>query len=348
MVDKRTDLDIIFASNAGVADIANPNEEEGPGAFEAGWEAEIPPYQYFNFIQRKFSEAIAHVNKEGIGRWDNVTSYEVDAIVKSPTGGQLYKAIEANSDTDPTNSPSSWEIFPPVVEIPEDMLGVTDVRINTRYFTSTTTYVKPDNVAFVEIQVQGGGGAGGGLAASGSGGDLGASIAGSAGGWAIGLFRLTATNYQVTVGAGGTGRTGNLSGFAGGTSTVVGDDLDIRGGGGLGGAGSFTGGGFNGPSGTPPLGGTSSGGQINIRGQSATQNYRIQNDSVSPSLAGASNFGSAGSPRSGTNGNFGTGFGCGGGSVYGQDSVVGINRRGGNGAPGIVIIKEYIIEGEDE
>lgn len=73
-------LDIVWAKNGVSVD-------PGDAKFELGWEAEIPPYQYFNYILNKHSEMLDHVNSNGIPIWDTNTTYVLGAKV-------LHNAVE--------------------------------------------------------------------------------------------------------------------------------------------------------------------------------------------------------------------------------------------------------------
>ncbi len=67
-------LDIIWGATGTSVD-------PGDAKFELGWEAEIPPYQYFNFVLNKHASMMDHVNVNGIPVWDLATTYVQGARV---------------------------------------------------------------------------------------------------------------------------------------------------------------------------------------------------------------------------------------------------------------------------
>ena len=332
---KRTDLDLIWADLASADNVVSPNAAK----FRAGWVAELPPFEYFNFLQQKFSEAIQHINQFGISQWDNTTVYTTSSLVRSVIDGQLYTSAIANNVNREPSASAAWDVFPPPF-VNEALSGL---AVDTSYFRTSRTYVPAENVIGIEVTVIGGGGGGGGLNVSSSGGDIGVSVAGSAGGMCIRNINGSnlAESYNIVVGAGGNGGNGNSSGAGGSRSTFIGTGVNMIANGGAGGVGSFTAPEFNGPI-SASAGGTATGGQLNLTGQRATQGYRIQNDSLVPSYAASTIYGSGGDSRAG-NGLNATGIGSGGGGCQTQARVQpNRNLRGGSGSSGGVIIKEFL------
>lgn len=101
MATTKPNLTRIWAGSADPSDILDP-DVGSPGKFAAGWEAELPPYEYFNFLQKLFTEALAHVNEQGVSLWDTNTTYPVNAIVKG-SDGQLYIAKTEQAGNNPTS-----------------------------------------------------------------------------------------------------------------------------------------------------------------------------------------------------------------------------------------------------
>lgn len=191
--------------------------------------------------------------------------------------------------------------------------------------TGTTTFSVPSGVTLANVQVVGGGGAGG---SSGACNAIGFSITGGgggAGGYANKIVNLTGTtSVQVYVGATTQWSTFGTNGFylsaTGGTNGNSGS-----GGGASGGAG-----------------GTATGGDFNINGQNGFSGSSVSGSSVSNGSqsagAGASNpFGFGGATVSAnTSGQNATGYGSGAGAGSCSDS--GTSQSGGTGAQGIVVI----------
>ena len=73
-----------------------------------GWIAEKPPFQSMNWIQNRADVFIQHVNEEGIPRWDSISNYIVNSIVKG-SDGELYRSLTVNSNIDPVSgTPGNW------------------------------------------------------------------------------------------------------------------------------------------------------------------------------------------------------------------------------------------------
>ncbi len=188
--------------------------------------------------------------------------------------------------------------------------GFSGPRANV--YTGNSTFTIPSGITAVKVTVVGGGGGGSGSGVSGS-------ANGNGGGTAIKwLTGLTPGNtLSVTVGAGGGGGGGSSHGSAGGASTVASGTQSIT---------TITGGG--GSASSSNLGGTASGGDLNIPGGSGTSG-------TNTGVSGGSLYGNG--VRATTSSNTATGYGAGGGK--GNDSDC--NQRGGSSGTAGVVVFEY-------
>ncbi len=191
--------------------------------------------------------------------------------------------------------------------------------INIQYFLTagTATYTPTTGAKTAVVDVQGGGGAGGGAPAT-DGSHLSGGAPGGTGGWA--RKRITSVSSQtVTVGAGGVGASG-ATGGTGGTSSF---GAIVSATGGTGGA-TVSGTGATLVEAAGGLGGSGSGGDINLAGVPAPP-FFIFNDSapwvVAPCGMYMESYGSAGAYT---------------GNIQSQSAQVGYA-----GAPGLVIVYEY-------
>lgn len=76
-----------------------------------GWVPEIPPHQWFNFIDNKQDQAIAHINQMGIPQWDAVTEYQANkSYVQGPTDGVIYRATQTHTNQNPEVSSGYWTV----------------------------------------------------------------------------------------------------------------------------------------------------------------------------------------------------------------------------------------------
>jgi hypothetical protein len=202
---------------------------------------------------------------------------------------------------------------------------------NIVYMTASGVYEKPAWLKFVRVKGVGGGGASGGAPATNA---SQASI--GAGGGAGGYFEklILAENLLesevVTIGAAGAGVSGNTGNNGGATSFGT----HCTAGGGSGGAKAGPSAGHNVAGPTP--GGVATGGDINIRGATATKGVVELNGGLLTysNYGGASMFSGYASLDNGA-----LGYGGGGG---GRINWVSAGASVGNsGSPGIVIIEEY-------
>lgn len=77
--------------------------------YNTGWLAEIPPRQYFNFIDWKQDQWAAYSNQIGIPEWDSETEYQAGKSVVQGTDGNIYQAVATTTGTDPVvDTASRW------------------------------------------------------------------------------------------------------------------------------------------------------------------------------------------------------------------------------------------------
>lgn len=214
--------------------------------------------------------------------------------------------------------------------------GLTTGRlIAVRTFTTSTVYTPTTGTASVEVTVVGAGGGGGGTGAMG-GSQFGAGGGGGSGGWGLSYLATGFSGQTITIGLGGAGGTG-ANGSTGGT-TSFGALLSASGGGG-GAFGVPTAGGSCQVGG---VGGSASGANLySSGGAPGTPSVSFTNGNQVSGGGGGSAYGAGGSARnSPTNpGIVGAGPGGGGGGATGQSGAGA--QTGGNGANGIVIIREF-------
>lgn len=198
-----------------------------------------------------------------------------------------------------------------------------------------TTYNKPSDAAALLVKVISGGGGGG--SASGSGSGVASGSGGGGGAYAEAFITAPAASYSVTNGAGGTAGTGGGGGGNGGASSFGAFAVAGGGQGGLGGAKTTS----QYRSADGGLGGVPSAGDVLIGGGKGRFGLALG--------ASANGFGGEGgqaahggpggmgAPHGGTgNGGVYPGGGGGGGCEDG-----GVNRSGGAGGNGMIVIEEY-------
>jgi len=81
----------------------------GDTKYATGWQVEIPPRQYFNEIDYKQDQMLAHLNQHGIPVWDGETEYQANKSYVQGLNGEIYRAIVTNTNTDPVGDiTNSW------------------------------------------------------------------------------------------------------------------------------------------------------------------------------------------------------------------------------------------------
>ena len=246
-------------------------------------------------------------------------------LLGTTTDGSYYQANIANSSSIATDANGKFIAG-----------SLTSTIINVQTFTADGTYTPTSGMAYCTIEAWGGGGGGGGVAPGG------ANFAGGAGGGAAGYSRTTASaatigsSKTVTVGTGGAGGAAGLNDGSAGTATSVGSICVSNPG--QGGTAAAAGnnyiGGLGGTAGTGDIAATGMPGGIGIA-TATTTDFTAMSGYGGSTLVGGGGL----APIITSTGNPGTGYGSGG---SGAASGTGSNQAGGDGAPGYVVITEYI------
>lgn len=195
-------------------DIIDP----GVSKYTQGWLTEIPPRQYFNHIDNRQDEAIAHINQHGIAVWDSATEYQGSKSYVTGSDGKVYIAVQTNTNQNPVTDSSEtyWaNVF----------------KNGYLVFTSSQVWTVPPilQIGLRKANVQVLGGGGGGARTSGLPGPTG----GGQGGAAYKLVDLTGVaTVSITVGAGGAGGAADPSNGVAGNTSSFGAFCSATGGGG--------------------------------------------------------------------------------------------------------------------
>jgi len=92
---KPTNLSLTWASGG---DVLNPGDTK----YATGWQVEIPPRQWFNYLDNRQDTALAHINQHGVVVWDATTEYQEDkSYVQGVTNGAIYRCIQTHINQDP-------------------------------------------------------------------------------------------------------------------------------------------------------------------------------------------------------------------------------------------------------
>lgn len=136
MTISKPDLTRIWASSAPPSNVVDPDVTI-PGKVAAGWLAEVPPFEHFNYLQKWFTQGLAHINERGIPEWDADTVYPVGAFVTG-SDGQLYKSKSLQNGNNPISDPVNWDklyINKAGINSVTDMINSTSVKIGDKVVT---------------------------------------------------------------------------------------------------------------------------------------------------------------------------------------------------------------------
>lgn len=298
-----------------------------------GWEVEIPPRQWFNWLDNKQDQAIQHIIQHGIPQWSSTIEYQAGKSFVQGTDGLIYKAVITNTNISPvSDTAGNWS-----------QVSLTPRGIQR--FTSAGTFKVPYGVNTIYISGcaggAGGGGGGGAVNTPGTG------AGGAGGGAGQAVFRQPfavspGQTISITIGAAGSGGsqgTPSVSGGPGtaGSNTVVGSLLTLIGGSASAGGVSFT---SNVPTGGMPGQGYPSGSYGNDG--AAGFNGGVGNGGAGASCTYGGGGGSGRAGSTGANGFPAYGFGAGGGGGgggYGTNTGGANGGLGAAGAPGILIVE---------
>lgn len=277
-----------------------------------------PDGRDFNGILNYLSAWAQWQSVGGAIQWSSTISaaiggYPLGATVLSATDlGSYWLCTVNNNTSNPDTGGAGWR-----------RLAMAGGLIAVRQFTTNGTYTPSAGTRSIEVTAVGGGGAGGGTVAMG-GGSFGAGGGGASGFWNTNVFTSGFASVPITIGNGGTAAPGAIGG-TGGTTTF----------GGLVGAG----GGLGGAAGAAVAGGSCQVGGAG--GAPGGPGVAFANTNQLSGFGGSTPFGTGGASRNTTSsvGNAGAGPGGGGSGAVGQSGAAAL--PGGNGAPGIVIVKEY-------
>ena len=105
----KPDLTRIWASGAPGSNVIDPDVTT-PGKVAAGWLAEVPPFEHFNFLQQWFTQGLAHNNEQGINVWDTNTDYPIGGLAKG-SDAEIYRALIAQNGNDPVGDATNWKLL---------------------------------------------------------------------------------------------------------------------------------------------------------------------------------------------------------------------------------------------
>ena len=91
---KPQDLNNVWCS---AGDLVKPDNTK----ISQGWQVEIPPRQWFNWLDNRQDSFNAHVNQMGIPVWDPATEYQANKSLTMGSNGVIYKCKTTHTNQDP-------------------------------------------------------------------------------------------------------------------------------------------------------------------------------------------------------------------------------------------------------
>ena len=75
-----------------------------------GWKVEIPPREWYNWLDNRQDQAIAHINQHGVAVWDSETEYQAGkSYAQDPSDGAVYVCLVTNTGMQPSTSAVQWK-----------------------------------------------------------------------------------------------------------------------------------------------------------------------------------------------------------------------------------------------
>jgi len=267
----------------------------------------------------------------GVGEFANAISANGNLICGEPPGGDVVGPASATDSAIALFDTASGKL------LKNSALTIADIGLYTvEVYTSGGTFTKSGTDKFIIVEVVGGGGGGGGIDGAASG--VAESGGGGGGGYSFEriLNSALAATETVTVGAGGGGGAG--SGFATGTSggsSSFGSLLSATGGSGGVGMNATTGSSVS----AGGDGGTGTGGDINLVGGDGGNGRVLAGAPVELSWGGSTKYSQINRAEAAVGvGRAGKIYG---GGAAGSITASNVDRAGGAGAAGIVIVYRY-------
>lgn len=131
------DLSLIWGS---AGDILKPSDNK----IQQGWSPEIPPRQWFNWLDNRQDEAIAHIAQHGIAVWSDTIEYQAGKSYVQGSDGLVYKAITTNTNINPVGGAAgNWQS----AFLTADQAVQVATAAQSRAMTANNVYLSPLQLA---------------------------------------------------------------------------------------------------------------------------------------------------------------------------------------------------------
>lgn len=131
------DMSLLWAS---AGDILKPSDSK----IQQGWAPEVPPRQWFNWLDNRQDEAIAHIAQHGIAVWSPDIEYQAGKSYVQGSDGIIYKALTTNTDINPvTGVAGNWQS----AFLTADQATQVATAAQSRAMTANNVYLSPLQLA---------------------------------------------------------------------------------------------------------------------------------------------------------------------------------------------------------
>lgn len=131
------DLSLIWGS---AGDILKPSDSK----IQQGWQPEIPARQWFNWLDNRQDEAIAHIAQHGIAVWSDTLEYQAGKSYVQGSDGIVYKALTTNTNINPVGGASgNWQS----AFLTADQAVQVATAAQARVMTANNVYISPLQLA---------------------------------------------------------------------------------------------------------------------------------------------------------------------------------------------------------
>ena len=120
---------------ASAGDVVMPDTSK----IQEGWLVEVPPRQYWNWMQNRTDSNLAYIFQRGIPAWDDTVEYIINKsfVVHN---GVVYRALMSGTNQEPGVATTYWKkAFTEANAISEAVSGLTPAPDTYVYFTGAST-----------------------------------------------------------------------------------------------------------------------------------------------------------------------------------------------------------------
>ena len=131
------DMSLLWSS---AGDILQPTDSK----IQQGWSAEVPPRQWYNWLDNRQDEAIAHIAQHGIAVWSSTLEYQAGKSYVQGSDGIVYKALTTNTNINPVGGAvGNWQS----AFLAADQAVQVATAAQSRAFTANNVYISPLQLA---------------------------------------------------------------------------------------------------------------------------------------------------------------------------------------------------------